>query len=99
MSDQLIMHEIREMRQEMNARFDGIDSRLDNVESRLDRVDFRLNKVESRLDGVESRIGILEKITTRLGYQIEVMRQDVTAIKLVITDHDRRFAKIFARLH
>jgi hypothetical protein len=44
----LVLVLLREMRTEMNARFDGVDGRFDAVEARFERMEKRLEAV-SRL--------------------------------------------------
>jgi septal ring factor EnvC (AmiA/AmiB activator) len=60
----VILKEFKELRKEMNQRFDAIDQRLDRVESRLDGVEQRLDGVEQRLDSVEHKVAnIFEQLS------------------------------------
>ena len=43
---------LREMRAELNERFNGIDARFDEVGSRFDAVDERFDRMEKRLEAV-----------------------------------------------
>ncbi|CAN5547940.1 hypothetical protein BH20ACT15_BH20ACT15_12660 [soil metagenome] len=48
-------------RNEVLARFDGVDQRFDGVDQRFDRVDQRLDRVERGLDRVDGRIDELHR--------------------------------------
>lgn len=43
--DNLVLAHLRELRADMNARFDGVEGRLDEFEQRLDRVEKRLDQM------------------------------------------------------
>jgi chromosome segregation ATPase len=43
----------------IDERFDGVDKRLNNVEARLNVIDARLERVDERLDGIDLHLATL----------------------------------------
>ncbi|NUQ57306.1 MAG: hypothetical protein HUT38_02355 [Candidatus Paceibacter sp.] len=64
---ELVVNEFRELRGEINKRFEQVESRLDKIESRLD-------KIEGRLSGLEMKVGYLEA-------SLDELRRDVRDMK------------------
>gem|GEM_PF-3805726 len=46
---------IRNLRSDMNGRFDQVDARFGQVDSRLDRMDTRLDRMDERFDRIDER--------------------------------------------
>ncbi|MCK6462522.1 MAG: hypothetical protein L6Q29_01740 [Candidatus Pacebacteria bacterium] len=71
---ELVVNEFRELRGEINKRFEQVESRLDKIESRLDKIESRLDKIEGRLSGLEMKVGYLEA-------SLDELRRDVRDMK------------------
>ncbi len=52
--------EIRELRQEMNHRFDRVDERFRGVDIRFDAVDKQLETIDSRLNSMDQRFNSID---------------------------------------
>ncbi len=52
--------QIATLRDEMDSRFDAVNSRLNTIDSRLDAMDSRLNTIDSRLDAMDSRLNTID---------------------------------------
>src|SRR5579875_213220 len=52
--------QIATLRDEMDSRFDAVNSRLDQMDSRFDAVNSRLNTIDSRFDAVNSRLNTID---------------------------------------
>jgi predicted nuclease with TOPRIM domain len=47
------------LRQQSDARFDGLEDRMDRLEARMDRLEARMDRLEARMDRLEARMGEL----------------------------------------
>jgi chromosome segregation ATPase len=88
----ILVQDVREIRQDMialrrdmHARLDKVDARLDNVDARLDKVDARLDKVDARLDKVDARLDKLDARLDRLETRFEQMQESITAILAAVS--------------
>lgn len=52
---------IKDIREDVDLRFDVVDRRLDSVDKRLDSVDKRLDSVDKRFDGVDRRLDSMDQ--------------------------------------
>ncbi|HZT57016.1 MAG TPA: hypothetical protein VFA21_00175 [Pyrinomonadaceae bacterium] len=49
-----IVQMLAELREQMNARFDGLETRIERLEARMDGFELRLERVEEQLDRMTS---------------------------------------------
>ena len=70
--------DIRDLRGEMNRRFDHMDSRFDHMDSRFDHVDSRFDHVDSRFDQMERRFDA--KFMWLIGFQFTTLIAAIAAL-------------------
>jgi chromosome segregation ATPase len=50
------------LKDQIEHRFERVDSRLDGMDAHLESIDSRFERVDSRLDGMDGRLGRLENL-------------------------------------
>ena len=60
--------------EEMDRRFDGVDSRFEEIDRRFDGVDSRFEEMDRRFDGVDDRFEGIDRHLQRLGDEIGVLK-------------------------
>ena len=56
---------LKELKKDMDARFDKVDARFGKVDARFDKVNARFDKVDARFENVDARF---ENVETRLSF-------------------------------
>jgi hypothetical protein len=80
-------HSIGTLRQEVHARFDGVNERFDGVDARIDVVETRLTSLEGEVRGVETHLTSLEG-------EVRSIAGDVGGVKDWTHQVDHRFEAI-----
>ncbi len=57
----------RDLRQEMDRRFDKVDERFDKVDERFDKVDERFDKVDERFAALHGRLDAMYRVMILFG--------------------------------
>ena len=58
-SNQVLYEFIKDLKQDMNKKFEAVDKRFDVIEKRFEGVERRLDKVEDKMDYLGTRVGKL----------------------------------------
>ena len=56
----------KELKKDMDARFDKVDARFDKVDARFDKVDACFDKVDAHFDKVDARLSSIENLIVAL---------------------------------
>jgi uncharacterized sporulation protein YeaH/YhbH (DUF444 family) len=58
--------QVRDLRGEMNARFEKVDERFDKVEAKFDKVDQRFAKVDVKFERIDDQLGSIQRAVVLL---------------------------------
>lgn len=58
----LILNEIKLLREDMNKRFEQVDKRFEQIDRRFEQVDKRFEQVDKRFEQVDKQIGFLQDV-------------------------------------
>lgn len=70
----MILHEIKTLREDMNKRFEQVDKRFEQVDKRFEQIDKRVEQVDKRLDLLQSIVYLLLGISIASPFVLEYMR-------------------------
>ena len=80
--------DIDHLRNETNARFDGIDARFDGIDARFEGIDARFEGIDARFDGINARLdSIDDKIETAMFKQrvwLASLQAAMTAVVIAV---------------
>ena len=52
--------DVKELRMEMNGRFEKVDERFEKIDERFEKVDERFEKIDQHFDHLDARVGRIE---------------------------------------
>lgn len=83
-----LQRELRDLRRDVDARFDAVDQRFDAVDHRFDGVDQRFASVDQRFDEQRRHVGVL----------IEEVRHDLRAVAEMVVANTEAITDLRARV-
>jgi|GEM_PF-3488698 len=93
--------EIKDLRGEMNRRFEQVDARFEQVDARFVRVEIRLDQIEERMENVEARLGHveerIEKVDDRVHQTqiaVESLRGDLRMVAEGVMSNDEKIVTL-----
>lgn len=96
-----LRQEIKDLRGEMNRRFEQIDARFEQVDARFVRVEIRLDQIEERIENVEARLGHveerIEKVDDRVHQTqiaVESLRGDLRMVAEGVMSNDEKIVTL-----
>jgi len=61
-NSEMILQEIKQLRVDMNQRFEQVDKRFEQVDKRFEQVDKRFEQIDKRFEQVDKRFDFLQSI-------------------------------------
>jgi len=61
-NSEMILQEIKQLRIDMNKRFEEVDKRFEQVDKRLEQVDKRFEQVDKRFEQIDKRFDFMQNI-------------------------------------
>ncbi|WP_068672212.1 hypothetical protein [Oceanobacillus sp. Castelsardo] len=78
-----ILHALNIHSEQIEKKFDVLNSKMNNLESRMDNFESRMNNLESRMDNFESRIDNLE---SKMDNRFDRLEKKVDGIRVELTE-------------
>ncbi|HEX3527738.1 MAG TPA: hypothetical protein VH988_11785 [Thermoanaerobaculia bacterium] len=89
-----LRQEIKDLRGEMNHRFEQIDARFVKVEIRLDQIEERVEKIEIRLGQVEDRIEKVDDRVHQTQISVESLHADLRLVAEGVMSNDEKIVTL-----
>jgi hypothetical protein len=90
-----LQRELRDLRRDVDARFDAVDQRFDAVDQRFDGVDQRFDGVDQRFASIDQRF---EEQRRHVGVLIEEVRHDLRAVAEMVVANTEAITDLRARV-
>ena len=87
-----LRQEIKDLRGEMNRRFEQVDARFEQVDARLVRVEIRLDQIEERLENVDARF-------VRVEIRLDQIEERLENVEVRLGQVTERIEKVDDRVH
>lgn len=94
-----IQKDNKEFRNEVNSKFDEVNSRLDKVDVQFDNINNRFNKLETKFDNLSKTVEIIYDQTVTLSEfrnEVNSKLEELTVVKAITKENCYEIAKIKA---
>lgn len=96
---QLVVEEIHDLREHMDARFDAVDERFEAVDKRFEAVDKRFDAVDKRFEKIENELSHINASLMYITGRLDSLEEKVAGLTGYAKEIDELRARIRAIEH